>query len=182
MAPPVRTPRQAWIDAGLALLGRSGPEAVRIETLAAELGVTRGGFYRQFRSRDELLEAMLDTWERRCVDDVLEQVENEGGDAEQKIRRAGMLTFTDELMQLDLVVRSWARTEPAALARLQRVDNARMDYVRGLLRSMKVAPDDVEAVALLLFSLVIANQLVVADHPGQSRGKVVEHAVRLLLD
>jgi hypothetical protein len=129
-----------------------------------------------------LLEAMLDTWERRCVEDVLERVENEGGDAEQKIRRAGTLTFTEELIPLDLVVRNWAHREPSVSARLQRVDNARMDYVRGLLRSMKVAPDDVEAVALLLFSLVIANQLIVADHPGQTRGKVVEHAVRLLLD
>ncbi|MCX5045616.1 TetR/AcrR family transcriptional regulator [Aldersonia sp. NBC_00410] len=182
MAPPVRTPRHAWVEAGLALLARSGPDAVRIETLAAELGVTRGGFYRQFRSRDELLEAMLDAWERRCVDDVLEQVENEGGDAEQKIRRAGTLTFTEGLMPLDLVVRSWAHRDPAVSARLQRVDNARMEYVRGLLRSMKVAPDDVEAVALLLFSLVIANRLVVADHPGQTRGNVVEHAIRLLLD
>ncbi|MGO9158937.1 TetR/AcrR family transcriptional regulator [Mycobacterium sp.] len=181
MAPPVRTPRQAWIDAGLALLGRSGPDAVRIETLAALLDVTRGGFYRQFRSRDEFLEAMLDTWERRCVDDVREQVETEGGDAEHKIRRAGMLTFTDELMPLDLAVRSWARREPSVSARLQKVDNARMDYVRGLLRSMNVAPGDVEAVALLLFSLVIANQLVVTDHPGQTRGKVIEHAARLLL-
>ncbi|MGO8769377.1 MAG: TetR/AcrR family transcriptional regulator [Mycobacterium sp.] len=181
MAPPVRTPSEAWIDAGLAILAQMGPDAVRVERLARQLGVTRGGFYRQFRSRDELLEAMLDTWERRCVDDVREQVEREGGDAKRKIRRAGVLTFAEELMPLDLAVRSWARRDPAVAARLQKVDNARMDYVRGLLQSCSVPPDDTEAVALLVFSLVIANQLIAAEHPQQSRGDVVKQATRLLL-
>jgi len=181
MAPPVRTPRQAWIDAGLAILAQMGPDAVRIETLALQLGVTRGGFYRQFRSRDELLESMLDTWEHRCVDDVRERVEREGGEAARKIRRAGMLTFTEELTPLDLAVRSWARRDAAVAARLQKVDNARMDYVRSLLQSSSVPPDDIEAVALLMFSLVIANQLIAAEHPGQSRGDVVKQATRLLL-
>lgn len=181
MAPPVRTPRRAWIDAGLAVLAQQGPDDVRVERLALQLGVTRGGFYRQFSSRDELLEAMLDTWERRCVDDVRDQVESEGGDPERRIRRAGMLTFADELMPLDLAVRGWARRDATVAARLQQVDNARMDYLRDLLQSSNVPPGDIEAVALLMFSLVIGNQVIAAEHPDQSRGDVVKQATRLLL-
>jgi AcrR family transcriptional regulator len=44
MAPPTRTPRIAWIDAGLSALAAGGPDALRIEPLAQALGVTRGGF------------------------------------------------------------------------------------------------------------------------------------------
>ena len=98
MAPPTRTPRAAWIEAGLrALAAGGGPDAVRVETLAKSLGVTRGGFYGQFKDRGALLEAMLDTWERAATDEVLEQVERRGGDARAKVRRAGALTFSEEL-------------------------------------------------------------------------------------
>ena len=94
MAPPTRTPRTTWIDAGLRALAAGGPDAVRIELLAKSLGVTRGGFYGQFQNRDALLEAMLDTWEQAATDEVVDQVERSGGDARIKIRRAGALSFS----------------------------------------------------------------------------------------
>ncbi len=80
MAPPTRTPRSKWIEEGLRALAAGGPDAVRIEPLARALGVTRGGFYWHFEDRGDLLEAMLDTWERATTDDVVERVESKGGD------------------------------------------------------------------------------------------------------
>jgi hypothetical protein len=46
MAAPTRTPRSKWIQAGLRALATGGPNAVRVELLAKDLGVTRGGFCR----------------------------------------------------------------------------------------------------------------------------------------
>src|SRR3954467_4535601 len=105
MAAPTRPRKGPWIDAGLQALAAGGPDAVRIEPLAQELGVTRGGFYWHFAGRRAFLEEMLDTWERRSTDDTLERVEREGGDARDKVRRAGMLTFSKELLPIDLAVR-----------------------------------------------------------------------------
>jgi len=51
-----------WIEAGLKEIGRGGVERVRVEVLAARLGVTKGGFYRRFKDRRALLDALLDTW------------------------------------------------------------------------------------------------------------------------
>ena len=105
MPAPTRTPRSAWIDAGLGALAAGGPDAVRIEPLAQALGVTRGGFYWHFEDRGTFLEALLDTWERRSTDEVLERVEGEGGDPREKVRLAGMLTFSRDLLPVDLAVR-----------------------------------------------------------------------------
>ncbi|HEX5145152.1 MAG TPA: hypothetical protein VFW21_14910 [Mycobacterium sp.] len=77
-------------------------------------------------------------------------------------------------------MRTWARQDEGVEARVQRVDNARMGYLRTLLHSSGVGADDVEAVALLAFSLVIANQLIAADHPGQTRAQVMKKAEGLL--
>ena len=142
MAPPIRTPRSTWIAEGLRALAAGGPDAVRIEPLARALGVTRGGFYWHFADREALLDALLDEWERSSIDEVLERVERAGGDARAKIRRAGPLTFSDWLLPIDLAIRDWARRDDAVAARLRRVDNRRMDYLRSLFATLVDDADD----------------------------------------
>jgi AcrR family transcriptional regulator len=180
MAPPTRTPRSKWIEEGLRALAAGGPDAVRIEPLARALGVTRGGFYWHFEDRGALLEAMLDAWERATTDDVIERVESKGGDVGAKLRRAGALTFSEWLMPIDLAVRDWARREEAVAARLRRVDNRRMDYLRSLFSAFCPDPDDVEARSMLAFSLLIGDHFIAADHGGRSRADVLELAARQL--
>ena len=182
MAPPTRTPRQAWIQAGLrALAAGGGPDAVRVDTLAKSLGVTRGGFYGQFKDRGALLEAMLDAWERAAIDEVLEQVERRGGDIRTKVRRAGALTFSDELLPIDLAIRDWARHDPAVAERLRRVDNRRMDYLRQLFASIYADEAEIEGRAVLAFSLAIGYHFIAADHGARNRTAALELAVRQLL-
>jgi AcrR family transcriptional regulator len=180
MPAPTRTSRAAWIDAGLAALADGGPDAVRVDVLAQTLGVTRGGFYHQFDGKQALLDALLDTWETRSTDEVLDRVEREGGDARTKATKAGLLTFSDELMPVDLAIRNWARHDAEVADRLRRVDNRRMGYLRTQLGELYDDPDDVEAIALLAFSLLIGDHFIAADHPGGSRLDVMQRAARRL--
>jgi AcrR family transcriptional regulator len=178
MAPPARTPRSKWIDEGLRVLAGGGPDAVRIEPLARALGVTRGGFYWYFEDRRALLDAMLDTWERRSTEEVIDRVESQGGDPEAKAGRAGALTFSDELLPIDLAVRDWARREPPVADRLRRVDNRRIDYLRSLLAPFCADEDELEARCLIAFSVAIGHRFVAADHGGRSRADVLERVTR----
>jgi AcrR family transcriptional regulator len=178
---PTRTPRSAWIDAGLRALAAGGPDAVRIEPLAQALGVTRGGFYWHFEDRQALLDEMLDAWERRSTDEVLDRVEREGGDPRAKVRRAGMLTFSRDLLPIDLAIRDWARRDRKVARRLRRVDNRRIAYLRSLIGTFCSDPDDVEARSMLAFSLAIGDHFIAADHGSLRRGDVLELAVQRLL-
>jgi AcrR family transcriptional regulator len=180
MAPPIRTSHSRWIEEGLQALAAGGPAAVRIEKLAAALGVSRGGFYGHFGNRQGLLDAMLATWERASVDEVLERVEREGGDARARLRRAGALTFSDWLLPIDLAVRDWARRDPDVAKRLTRVDNRRMEYIRDRFRELGFDPEEVEARALLAFSLLIGDHFLAADHGSRSRAEVREAATERL--
>ncbi len=179
MAAPTRTPKSAWIEAGLRALGAGGPDAVRIEPLAQALGVTRGGFYWHFADRRALLEAMLDTWERATTDEVFSRVESEGGDAGAKLRRLFPLA-TSRVLAVELAVRDWARREEAVAERLRRIDNRRMEYLRSLFRAWCPDADDVDARCLLYYSLMIGNHFVAADHGARSRADVLELALRRL--
>lgn len=181
MAPPVRTPRRQWIEAGLRALAAGGPDAVRIEPLAESLEVSRGGFYWHFGNRQALLEEMLDTWERTSTDEVLERVEREGGDPRSKVRRAGALTFSDWLLPIDLAVRDWSRRDAEVAERLRRVDNRRMEYLRSQFSQFCEDEADIEARSMLAFSLLIGNHFMAAEHGSLSRAEVLESAAQRVL-
>jgi AcrR family transcriptional regulator len=183
MGATTRTPRERWIEEGLRVLGTGGPDAVRIETLAKNLGVTKGGFYGFFADRNALLEEMLDSWERESIDEVIDRVHREGGDPKTKIQRAGVLTFSDErLRPIDLAVRDWARRDPAVAARLTRVDNRRMELLREMIGTFCSDPDEVEARSLMAFCVAIGEHFLAAEHGTRTRAEVIARAADLLLD
>lgn len=181
MPAPTRTPRSHWIDAGLRALAAQGPTGVRVEVLAAELGVTKGGFYGQFSDRTGFVEELLETWERRSIDDVLAQVESAGQDPRDRIRRAGALTFGDDLLPIDLAIRSWARTDEAIAVRLRRVDNRRMEYLREQFSAYLDDPNEIEGRATLALALAIGQHFMAADHGARTRSEAVSIATSLLL-
>src|ERR1700727_567104 len=156
MAPPTRTPRSEWIRQGLRALAGGGPDAVRIEPLAKELGVRRGGFYWHFGDRRALLSAMLDTWEQATTEEVAERLASEGGDTTAKLRQLFTLT-SPSVVKTDLAIRDWARRDHAVAERLRRIDNRRMAHLRALFADLSAGPAEVEARCLLTFSLLIGN-------------------------
>jgi AcrR family transcriptional regulator len=176
-----RTPRSRWIEEGLRALAAAGPDAVRIEALAQALGVSKGGFYWHFGDRRALLDEMLDAWERATIDEVIERVEAEAGDARARLRRLfALASSTGALLKTDLAVRDWARRDETVAARLRRVDNRRMEYLRSLFGAICPDEDDVEVRCMVAFSLWIGNHFIAADHGARSRADVLRLALRQL--
>ena len=177
-----RTPRSRWIEEGLAALAAGGPDAVRIEPLAKELGVTKGGFYWHFDDRGALLDEMLDEWERASIDEVIERVEAAGGDARARLQLLFELAATSSsLRRIDLAVRDWSRREPTVAARLRRVDNRRMEYLRTLFADLCTDDDEVEVRATLCMALFVGSAFIAADHGGRRRAEVLDLALQRLL-
>jgi AcrR family transcriptional regulator len=177
-----RTPPSSWIEEGLRALAAGGPDAVRIEPLAQALGVTKGGFYWHFDDRRALLDEMLATWERVVIDEVIERIEGEGGDARTRLRRLFALASSrgSELMRTELAIRDWARREKAVARRLRRVDNRRMEYMRSLFGAFVPDEDEVEVRCMLAFSLFIGSHFMATDHGPHSRADVMALALKRL--
>jgi len=155
---------------------------VRIELLAQTLGVTRGGFYWYFEDRGALLGEMLDRWEQAAFAEVVERIEQGGGDARKKLARLFALAGeSDELLRIDLAVRDWSRRDPAVAERLRRVDNRRMEYLRSQFGEFCKDGDEVEARCMLVSSLWIGSHFIAADHGPRSRAEVMDLAVKRLL-
>lgn len=172
-------------------MAADGPDAVRIESLAQALGVSKGGFYWHFDGRSALLNAMLDQWEHTMVDEVIDRVEKEKGeDARAKLRLLFSLASnrnrpedpdSPSLIDIELAVRDWARRDQAVAARLAHVDNRRMEYMRKLFGSLCPDAEEVEVRCLLAFSVFVGSHFIAADHGTRSRAEVLHLTLERLL-
>ncbi len=75
-----------WVEAGFAELARSGVEGVRVEVLAKNLGVTKGGFYRRFADRAALLETMLQRWREGRAASIAQQTRLDGQEPRERLK------------------------------------------------------------------------------------------------
>jgi AcrR family transcriptional regulator len=177
-----RTTGADWVAAARAALARGGPEAVRVEPLARELGATKGSFYWHFDNRAALLDAVLDDWERTVVDDVIAQIDAGGGDARERLRRLFALAGTRRaLPTVELAIRDWARRDPGVARRLKRLDNRRFAYMRPLFAAFADDDADAEVRCTLAFALFVGHPLIAADHPGRPRRDVLALSLAHLL-
>jgi AcrR family transcriptional regulator len=177
----VRTPRGAWVHAALQALAAGGPDAVRIEALAVELGVSKGGFYWHFTDRQALLTEMLDSWERAGTEDIIASVENQPADPRAKLQRLFELTSSPEGLAVELAVRDWSRRDSDVADRLRRVDNRRIGYIRSLFAQFCADESDVEVRSMLAYTLVIGSYFIGAEHGDKTRSQVLQLAIDRLV-
>lgn len=177
-----RKTRNEWIAAALKAMAEGGVHAVRVERLARALGVSKGSCYWHFKDRHDLLAAMVDRWEEGGTERIIQQAEAGGGDVAARVRRLWELTSSDTRIASELAIRDWARRDPTIAARVQRVDDRRMQYLRQLFGQLGAPANEIEARALLLASLLMGNYFIRATHGRKSRRTVLAESVALLLE
>ena len=121
--------RADWITAARAELLAGGVNAVKIGRLAKRLRVTRGGFYWHFKSRADLLNELLRSWEVSNTAPFERSVAN--GGARDGVREfvaivSLWLNETEYSPAFDTAVRDWARTSKAVAAAVRRADERRI--------------------------------------------------------
>ncbi len=153
----------------------AGPEAVRVEPLASQLGTTKGSFYWHFDRRDDLLEAALERWEQRYTDRFIARTEAAGGAALERLRR---LLEAVTVQAPDLVGEARlhaAATDPRVGPTVRRVHARRTAYVADLLRQMEVP--DAEVRAELAYATVLGIEQLHASGTAVAQGHHLTEAL-----
>jgi AcrR family transcriptional regulator len=174
-----------WIEAGFTELARSGAEGVRVEVLAKNLGVTKGGFYRRFRDRAALLDAMLQNWSTGRIAAIEAQTSLDGVSARERLKALIRLyseRMNTEGMAVELAIRQWARTEDAAAAAVASVDAARLKNVGQLYRATGLSSEDADAQAFLFYSFIFGQSLLFPERGPRKRAQLVAKSAEKLID
>lgn len=126
-----RLTRSVWLDHGLRTLSRHGANALKVGSLAAGLGVSRGSFYWHFKDIDDFRVQLLQLWQERATDQVIRDIDTAiVGPA--RLTALMKLAFKED-RSLDRAFRSWASADDAAAAIVASVDARRIAYMAKLL-------------------------------------------------
>jgi AcrR family transcriptional regulator len=140
VAPPKPRPtsldRDDWIKAAFARLSDQGVEAVRVEVLARDLGVSKGSFYWHFRNRIDLLEGMLARWE----DEELHSMDpDEDSSAATRWAQFVHRTVDPLRIRIEVAVRAWARRDERVARGVSLVERRRSAVIANVLRDVGFA-------------------------------------------
>jgi AcrR family transcriptional regulator len=174
-----------WIEAGFAELARSGIAGVRVEVLAKSLGVTKGGFYRRFRDRAALLDAMLEVWREGRIAAIEQQANLSGTSARERLASLIQLyseRMNTEGMAIELAIRQWARADDSAAEAVSSVDAARLKNVAQLYRASGLSNEAAEAQAFLFYCFVFGQSLLFLDRGQRRRAQLVAKSAEKLIE
>ncbi|RXT49194.1 TetR/AcrR family transcriptional regulator [Bradyrhizobium betae] len=174
----------AWVEAGFTELARSGVEGVRVEVLAKNLGVTKGGFYRRFADRAALLEAMLERWREGRAASIAQQTSLDG-EAPRERLKAMIQLYSERLnpegMAIELAIRQWARSDENAAAAVASVDAARLRHVAELYRATGLEAEEADAQAFLFYCFIFGQSLLFVERGPRKRSQLVAKSAEKLL-
>ena len=100
-----------WLDAAFDLLVREGVPGVKISTLCAELGVTKGSFYWHFDDIDALMKAVADRWCSVQNDAMRGLTAIDTIPVDERFELMANLLIDERNWAVEIAVREWARTD-----------------------------------------------------------------------
>lgn len=163
----------AWIEAALEILIISSIDAVGVEPLAKQLGVTKGSFYWHFKDRPALLRAILRTWRQRATMAIIERLEHSEKAPIDRLRHLMELPYSSprarQAAQIDLAIRAWARRDELAAAAVQEVDRQRLSYIASQLRMLGFKEDEADVRAYLMYASQFAESLFATGESQERR-------------
>lgn len=151
--------RQDWLCAARLALLRGGVEAVRVEKLSRDLGVTKGSFYWHFKDRHELLKLLLREWESE-VPEMLSQMVYKS--SRERIPR--LLRLLEQRAELseegkgpsDAAIFAWASVDREVARRVNKAEEKRVRLLKQFLGD----PERVEIFYLVWLGFVARGQRV----------------------
>ena len=117
-----RSTRRKLLDAAKRIFAQDGFEAARLEDIAAGAGYTRGAFYANFKSKEDIFFALFEEWVRERIDSFTSVVRRHSDPFEKlmALRTHYAELATDRrLVLISMEFKQFALRHPEAHARLR---------------------------------------------------------------
>jgi AcrR family transcriptional regulator len=177
--------RKDWIEAAIEMLAEDNVEALRVDTLAERLGVTKGSFYWHFKGREDLLLAVLESWRLQMTSQIRTLIADTSGTPWERIERLLRIAISARPEvpggPFELTLRDWARRDGKVAEIVREVDNARTDFARLLYRDAGLSEADAQDFAELHMAFVIGQRMTLATGDRDEVQRRRRIAIALLL-
>jgi len=171
--------RAQWLNAGLEALRKGGVGAVRVERLAADVGVTKGSFYHHFRDRGALLEEVLEYWSREMTDAEFARIQTLRGGLAPRLVALAEDVLEKGMGRYDPAVRAWAREDRKVAAAVAQVDRRRVKALAGFFEEGGFTPAEARTRARTFYAFLLGEPQMRA--PAREDGEL-EKMVKILAE
>ncbi len=156
--------RDRWLNEALEELANTGPAALRIDTLSARLGLTKGSFFHHFTSAGAFKTAVLDRYETQANATLARTRERlDLVPPQQLLAELTAAVDSDNsplpLRTLDVAVRAWAYQDDEVRATQQRIDTARLDLLEAVWERIVPDPQQARVAALLPYLIAVGSSM-----------------------
>mgnify|MGYP001151001046 CR=1 FL=1 len=129
-----RGSREGWLETGYQALIEGGVDAVKIQPLARQLGLSRTSFYWFFEDREALLTALIDGWAERTTIPMIGAAREYAESLAEAMLNVLACFLPDRFdSRLEFAVRSWGLQDASVAARVAEADEARLAALREML-------------------------------------------------
>ena len=174
--PAATDTRRRLLDAATGVVRRDGARALTLDAVAAEAGVSKGGLLYHFKTKRDLLAAMLDGW----LEEFETEIEGAGGGnfAAGWVRASDVSAWAAAERATEFGFLAAMVEEPATLERV------RERYAEWMGRLTAGSDDPARAVLARLAAdgLWLADLLGLAPPTGDLRENVIERMLDLTVD
>lgn len=152
-----RGSRELWLQAAKRALLEAGLDAVKIQPLAAQLGISRTSFYWFFGDRSALLDALLEEWDAKNTGAFLTACDAYAETVAEAVLNLIVVFHDQDLFepQFDFAVRGWAHKSSAVMARVNAADERRLDAIRAMFMRFGFTAKDADVRARTVYLVQI---------------------------
>jgi AcrR family transcriptional regulator len=172
--------RAQWLDLALETLIKQGVDGVRILPLAQQLGVSRSSFYWYFKSRQDLLDQLLQHWRGTNTGAIVERAKRSAATIIHAVLNVFECWADERLFnpQLDFAIRSWARRSKSVRRSVDDADNARLEAIRDMYIRHGYGGEDAFIRARVLYYMQIGYYTLEVREPMAVRFSHIEAYLR----
>lgn len=175
-----RQSRKSWLNAALQALAAGGIDQVKVESLAKDLGVTKGSFYWHFKDRDQFLDELLNFWAEQSTQTVITNV-NYPANPVARIKAVAEDIVRRDLAGMDPHIRSWTQYDEQRATVVARIDTLRFEFMQDLFVAAGFSIDSASLRAHSLYRYALGEQFILVKESINQRLKRMQAQVDLLL-
>lgn len=159
--------RDRWLSEGVDVLADEGAAGVRIDRIAARLGLSKGSFHHHFQGAAGFKRDLLTYLEDLQVSALatgIAQVQRDGASTpEESLRElVFLLGGSPELYrpELETALRAWALTDEDAARTQASIDEARLNALQSIWRQISDDEEVVRVAALLPYVIALGSRVI----------------------
>ncbi len=176
----VKATREDWLDLALSVLAVEGVANVTVLNLSERLDVSRSSFYWYFKNRDELLDALLERWDRLNTRSIVNEANERAATVNEAVCNVFRCWVNPAIFspRLDFAVREWARRSAIVRRSLDRSDRVRTEALKALFVRFGYDDEDALVRARVLYYMQIGYYALDLKEPIEARLNLTPHYLK----